>query len=358
VIFISKISKLYRLSDWWTYILPPVLGLVYIQVLIYALKPEKIYIDFLLFIFSFIGTASFGFLLNDTTDINEDFQAGKRNHVANLSVPKRYLLLCLSFIISGLPWLFITYNPAALSFLVLQVLLLIIYSVPPVRLKRFKYPAVFTDAFYSSVLPSLIALFLFAYNNNYYNVHWLFLLIISLCMLLKGVRNIIVHQIEDFNNDVRINAKTLVVSNGIIRSQGFIYRIILPLELLSLLGFIVSLASIIDLKTSYIILFLCLLLVYAYSIKRITTQYKFAHYFINDFYGDFLPVFILILLGLGSNYFLIFLAFHFLIFRKKPLFLLFSYLVNHFLYHRIIVWLYYKMFCNQYVQKLFKKSIR
>ena len=350
---IKKINTLIRLSDWWNYIFPPILALAYLQIFIYGLLPEKIYADLLLFFISFVGTASFGFILNDISDTKEDLHAGKKNHVSNLSVPKRFLVLFLSLNISVVPWFFISYNHAVIGLFILQLILLAIYSIPPVRLKRFKYAGILTDGFYSSVIPAFIALFLFAYEGNY---HWALLSVVFLCMIFKGVRNIISHQIEDFNNDMRINAKTFAVSAGIKQSQYIIGRIIIPLEIISALAFFVLILSFNDMRWPFLALFAFMFIVYFFSIKRTSGKSNFIHNFLNDLYGDLLPIFILILLCFTSKYYLIILFLHFFIFRKKPLYLYINFLIIHILYHRIIVWLYFKLFCNQYVRHLFKKK--
>ena len=349
----TKIFKLFRLSDWWNFIFPPVLGLAYLQIYSYSFLPEKIYADLLLFFASFLGTASFGFILNDITDIKEDLLAGKKNHVSSMSLPMRYFVLFLSLAISITPWVFISYNLSAICIFVLQLILLVLYSVPPVRLKKFKYAALLTDALYSSALPALIALFLFAYDDNYQNDHWLFLSVVFVSMILKGVRSYILHQINDYYHDIRINIKTFVVSTGIEKSQNIISRIILPLELIFTLAFFAFILFSNEITWPFLALFIFLFIIYFFSIKRISSKSNFIHYFLNDLSGDLLPVFMLILLCFNSKYYLIVLFLHFFIFSKKPLYLFVTHLLVHYLYHGFIVWLFYKLFCNKHVKKLY-----
>jgi 4-hydroxybenzoate polyprenyltransferase len=140
------------------------------------------------------SAASFGFLLNDYTDRSADLQAGKINYTQHVPDAQLKSVLILFGIFSLLPWLlFSLYSILALA--ALQLLFFILYSVPPIRLRKFVVPALFLDAAYAFVIPVLIIVMLAGLYSRYDLLLW------GAWALFAGLRNILQHHLADRRND-------------------------------------------------------------------------------------------------------------------------------------------------------------
>jgi 4-hydroxybenzoate polyprenyltransferase len=201
----QKILKAIRLHDWWHFILPPIFAfyLTGIQLSHSESGLFEILSGLIKVIALAIPVASFGFFLNEWTDISEDAAAGKANYVAGLSFSLRVGVLFVIIIAAAGILIAGNFPPSVLVLLLIQLLLLIAYSVLPVRLKRFPIAAVILDALYSGPLFFMIALILSMGTPEIR-----FLLMALIFGFLKGLRNIIFHLEQDKNYDLAAGKKT------------------------------------------------------------------------------------------------------------------------------------------------------
>ncbi|MCO5249507.1 MAG: UbiA family prenyltransferase [Chitinophagales bacterium] len=194
-----------RIRDWWSSILIPVVSFYFIG-LLYS---RNIIVDDYLknavrLLLLSITTASFGFYLNEFTDVKDDLKAGKKNAVSMLSKPKAIVFLLFIIFVMGLSSLPFWREGKIIYLFLVQLLLFIVYSCPPIRLKRNPYIAVLLDSLYSGTLFFIIALF---YSDVFLTPSILFLTIGF--GVFRGLRNILYHVTKDIEVDKKAGQKTI-----------------------------------------------------------------------------------------------------------------------------------------------------
>ncbi len=297
--------KLLRTNIWWNAVVPQVLGWVYFAMLAGA---SPLTINWKLLILFFIATisiAAFGYLINDFFDVDVDAIAGKKNALAAFSVPLRIVFVALPLIVGIAAWATMPLPVGATILFVLQIIALVIYSAPPFRLKNRGLAGIVADAFYGHINPVFITLtaLIPGYSLKGPAVIILFV-ILFLAVSFKGVRNILLHQIQDRKKDAVAGTTTFVVKKGALFSLNLV-NCLVPAEiaLTALLALFISFF----LPPFFLSLFLFTILTYlkfsgwklAYLPKR-QLKFKFL-YFINDYYEGWLPVFFLILLAIKHH---------------------------------------------------------
>lgn len=312
---IKEIQNIIRISDWWNFIVPPILGWAYLSVYLSETSFNDSYISFLFIFVSIIGTAGFGYFLNNWTDIQVDKNAGKPNSAAKLTVFQRLVLLTLLLALSVIPWIIIQSDIIIYLLIASQIVLLISYSVPPFRFKKNILLCLIIDSLYSNVIFS-IAVFLFFLDFELSPV----LLILTLFLFIRGLRNILVHQIHDRKTDRKSGILTFVNVYGPARTSGLINYIILPVESVLLVLLTIFLSGCLACFYLTILLFL-LFTISKYRLweklslpgKRYLTMF---HKIYNDLYEEWIPVVFLIYLSADNNYFLLVMAVHTAIFYQ------------------------------------------
>ena len=297
--------KLLRTNIWWNAVVPQILGWVYFALLADEGPLNRSWELPILFFVATISIAAFGYLLNDFFDIVADAIAGKKNALASFSAPVRVVFVTIPLLIGIAAWLPFIDRVGATILLTLQIVALILYSAPPFRLKNCGLAGVLTDAFYGHINPVFITLAAFIpYYIKISPSVITFFAILFLAVMLKGIRNILLHQIDDRKKDKRAGTATFVVKKGALFSLNLVNRL-LPFEiaLTALLALFISYY----LPPFFLSLFLFTILTYlkfsgwklAYLPKR-QLKFKFLH-FINDYYEGWLPVFFLILLAIKHH---------------------------------------------------------
>jgi 4-hydroxybenzoate polyprenyltransferase len=184
---------------------------------------------YLFFAYLLIGFG--GYLFNDWFDRNTDKKAGKLNVTEALSI-YQFTLLLLVFWGSGF-FLILAINLYAACFILIQFLLLVVYSHPLFRLKESGWLGLITDAFYAHLLPAWLLLFVLSDFGKIPLIIWIGFLFFNFFL---GVRDIIIHQLEDVNSDRLMGVKTIaVVDEAKVRSVKKSIVLILNTSLLILL---------------------------------------------------------------------------------------------------------------------------
>ncbi len=286
-----KNQKYLRIKDWWSHILPPILLFFYIGI------PEQgISINHLLFLYILnivlsIITAIIGYFLNDQFDIKDDLVAGKPNFVSTLSTNFRYLfsifMVGCTILFFYICHLFCTkYECHILQiFFILNIVLFILYSVPPIRLKSYPFSALFADALYSGTLYYIMA---YLINLKGKELDYMILICLFIFGLSKGIRNYLTHISLDEENDKKCNQNSLATIFGKSKIQ-YIANLIFPFELI-LIFIILSI-------THYGIAIPVLLLSIIYFTKWVIHFNKSSIDLIpelNDLYEMWLPVLLLV----------------------------------------------------------------
>lgn len=308
-----------RANKWWSVIPPQILGWIYFCLLATHSPVTLHWQNHVAFFVSLISISTFGYLLNDFFDVEADKVAGKKNALAEFSIYIRLLFVILALGMGIVAWFFITpFRPGATALLALQIIALAAYSAPPLRLKEKNMAGILTDAFYGHINPVFIAITAYWVGYSQSNMAGLSLLaLLFLCTTLKGIRNILLHQLDDRRKDRLSDIKTFVTQNGALFTLYFINNL-LPFEIL----FTVLLVVLISYFFPPFFLSLLLFAVFTYLkfsgwklsyLPKRQLKFKFLH-FINDYYEGWIPVFFLILLSVGDNRFLIVLLLHLVLF--------------------------------------------
>jgi hypothetical protein len=153
---------------------------------------------------SYLLTGFSAFLLNDYYDKEIDQKAGKYNLASNVN---RYLIVFLIIVGFVVSFLFINrlLHYAGLI-LIAQVLALIAYSHPFVRLKTKPILGIITDSIYAYTLPVLLLFVLFDVELTDSKT-----LVFLLFNFSVGLREILLHQKEDELNDLKSGVKSFAI---------------------------------------------------------------------------------------------------------------------------------------------------
>jgi 4-hydroxybenzoate polyprenyltransferase len=223
-----------RADQWWTFkLVPPVTAIYAVRlgndVPIVANWPQLVAV--LIALGS--GAAAIS-LINDVFDRRDDRAAGKTNRLERAGyVTIALLLLPHVLVASFMGWwwhrevpILLVYAATWLSFL--------LYSVPPVRLKRRGAGGVLADAVGASMLPVMLAATVAGAGKG----DPLLLIVLATWSMAYGVRGIVWHQLEDADNDRRSGISTYVVKVGPGHARLMIQRRVFPAEVAGILALI------------------------------------------------------------------------------------------------------------------------
>lgn len=206
---------------------------------------------FIAYVFVGIG----GYFLNDIFDFKQDITAKKFN-ITKIISPTIVVVIIIICWATGII-LVHTVFPYLLWLVCIQFVLLMLYSIPPFRLKEAGKWGIVIDASYAHLLPELMLL---AYLNQYIHLPF-FVILFPLFTFLLGVRDILIHQINDYANDELAGVNTLIKNNHSIFLK-IIYHIEIAAALLLVL-FVYGL-GIIGTNYTYIGISVTLLLSYIF----------------------------------------------------------------------------------------------
>lgn len=286
-----------RTNLWWNTLVPQALAWMYFS--LFTTSEEAFpFAKVGLFSISLLATAAWGYLLNDYFDREQDTKAGKKNTLAGIEPILAQSVIAFLFTIAVGSWWF-TYAPITANILyALQLVALIVYAVPPFRIKEKGLAGVLTDAFYAHVNPAFITLFLFNGFAIYTGIGcYFFVAALIGTSLLKGIRNILLHQIEDRKNDRRAGIQTYTVNRGGLYVVRLINKLLLP-EAVLLLVLVIMLSV----KYPPVVVFFLLFAITTYlsfsgwKLAYLPKRQKLFKwlYVLNNYYERWLPVSLLI----------------------------------------------------------------
>ncbi|KOP38690.1 MULTISPECIES: UbiA family prenyltransferase [unclassified Flavobacterium] len=225
-----------RIATWW-FKLPPFLVLIYLYFIKENITDFGREIFLILFLLSgIISIAIFASLINNYYDQEDDAIAGKENKMTNLSKNQQYLTLGGIVLLGMLFSLFIFPNLYALVFYWLSWFCFYIYSCKQFRLKEKTYLGVIFDGLGSQFFPTLF-IFSFLYKGDIGN-DLIWIISGSFWMTFAfGMRSLIIHQYDDYENDVKAGVSTFV-NNTPPLSRSLFQKFVLLIEIISLIVFI------------------------------------------------------------------------------------------------------------------------
>ena len=215
-----KDRSLVRSGQWWDHKIPPLIAAAVLAVLP-ATDPNglQLFADLILFLITAVGVAAFGHVVNDLADIKTDELAGAPNQMAAVSNQTRAAVLAGTVACGLLPWIWLPHTAAALSLLGIEILLLLVYSLKPIRLKDRAAAGVLADALYAYVVPLLLSIAVFTQVAGISGPGWAITLTVGFWALLMGLRGILWHQVGDIAHDQRAGLSTLATKIGVTHSR-------------------------------------------------------------------------------------------------------------------------------------------
>lgn len=300
------------------------MGFLYLIAFIYHIPIAEVFRVMAFFIPAAFGMAALGYLINDWADIRTDRLTSKKNYLSTLPPLKVILSLLLVLIIAITPWFFLKPCKLIIYMLILQVVFYILYSIPPFRFKNRGFLGILADAFYGHIIPVFVTINLFSCHVGTepdFSVEIKLFTALFTLLLMKGFRNIMLHQMADRKCDKKAGIKTFVVKYGGIFSLNVINRILLPLEV----AFLLWLSFYISVFLAVFPWFLFAFFIFTYMkfsmwllfvLPKVQLRFKFL-YFLNDFYEDWFPFIVIGFLIKINPINILFLIVHMVLFPKS-----------------------------------------
>ena len=232
-----------RISDWWNSKVAMLVGWSYFFVLLSGMGPKSYLILLPLILIWLFSTAGFGYYINNWFDIEIDRKASKPNSVANHSKLRRFFTSLILASISLGSALFLFWDrPIFVAVVGFQLLLFILYSATPFRWKEVAYLDILTDSLYAQVIPlSIMALVVFTNQTASIEVvHVVIFCFVGCWAFISGLRNILEHQVLDFQNDRVSGVSNTTQQYGVSVIADFLKKRLIPLEWLFFCIIIIS----------------------------------------------------------------------------------------------------------------------
>ena len=314
----AETKGVFRIKDWWSKA-SLLMGMIYLFAVRYQISFEKFISLAILSFIAIAGFASMGYFLNDLFDVKKDALARKRNFLTGKSPLVITFLFLMSATFVLVPWYFLPKTNFSFILIGAQLLLFIIYSAPPIRLKERGMAGIVTDALYAHGLPTFLAAYTFslAANKAFPTPD-----IILLCIwqATSGVRNIVLHQWWDAEADKKSGSKNFIAGLTALECQWLVFKLI-TFELVFSLSFFSFL--LLRLNILFVICFLTVIGLYACafsSFKRLSLLFSpkgtnvffnsDSKFFPNNIYEKWLPVAYLVILSMSDLRFLLLLVLH------------------------------------------------
>lgn len=234
-----------RSNEWLESKAAVVLGFADLTLLVTLAEPawstSRIVVSFVLFTIALLGLAGLGYVVNDLADESSDRRAGVTRPVTDLDRRQRVVLLTVLVIMAFGPWVVLDVSAGPLVLLGLQVVLLLAYSLPPVRLKERGTVALLADMAFGYVVPVALTLSTFSRAGD-----------TSLPLVLSiashswaaatGLHLIALHQYRDRANDEAAGIRTWATIRGESSTARWV-GILQVIEILTFVGLVVVVGS-------------------------------------------------------------------------------------------------------------------
>lgn len=318
-----------RLSKPWRYKAPFLISVPYFFLLVGGFDPWEGLEAIGWSLMTILGIAGFGYWANDFSDREDDRKAGKANAFEGMPMWQAFGLLGVLLAAAILPWvLFFPIHSTTLILLGAEFGLFILYSLPPFRLKERGVLGALADAGYAHIVPALLAAVTFnALSPQPFPQLFIFLVALAFFQGFLGLRNILLHQLGDYENDRLSGTKTWVVGMGPEWGWKWVMFVFFPLETIALMLYLGVLSGWgqPDISTFWLVFAYPLFLLWAVWQRRIWYRKplprKFQELlglFLDDFYVDGLPICILALLMWKDALFWPVAFTHFVVFPNGP----------------------------------------
>ncbi|GHV15384.1 hypothetical protein AGMMS49938_13500 [Fibrobacterales bacterium] len=251
------------------------------------------FMSYFLFMFMFLA---FSYVINDFSDIKVDRASGKNKVIYDIKPYAIILSLSAMFILGNTPFLIITgFSISGIITIATIYFFGATYSIKFLRFKEKGLIGLIECAIAQKCLPLFILFFLVDVNMFQFGV-WL------LIMFMNGLRYILIHQLLDYENDIKAGVKTFL-SSKIRRINYFIY-----------LSMFIEITCLIVLLNKFLfniwgICFILFYMFFEYIIFTVIEKWAKKKYFLSFeslplemFYNVFLPLILLFFCGKNMPY--------------------------------------------------------
>lgn len=265
------------------------------------------------------GIAGIGYIINDLKDYEQDRIANKRNLFVGKNLFFKISLILSCICIAIFPWFFLPSTIYTFLLLSIELLLFLIYAAPPFRLKEKGFSGIICDALYAQVIPCLLAAYTFTLIGNSKNISSSIVLTYTLWLLVTGIRNIICHQIDDFENDVSSYTITFVRNIGVENAQKLTFPYLFFVEILLFILLLIFLHFNFQIPLLLFLLYVLLIVLMRYLKRnKNETKHQLYHFvnekILNEFYEIQLPVLLLLYYAYYDRQFILLLMLHLMLF--------------------------------------------
>jgi hypothetical protein len=307
-----------RAGEWWEFKLVPIFSAFYGTALTMNVPVLSLRIAALTILLSMVPGAVYVSVINDLTDREDDLAAGKANRLVGKSRVAIAAIIAIT-IAAGLAfaWLW-RHDPLLLSCYLAAWLAFSLYSLPPFRFKTRGILGVLCDAGGAHLFPTLVAVIL-AFRAAGRPIDRLWLAGVGAWAFAYGLRGILWHQLTDAANDRSAGVHTFAERHApqfVIALGTFVA---FPLEMLGLGVMLTLMRSVVP---------PAFLLIYAtFALERLRRWRMHAvivkpkerfTIVLQEYYGVFFPIAILLASAMHDSVDLIMLAVHCILFPLRP----------------------------------------
>jgi hypothetical protein len=253
----ARALRLVRFGNWWTHKIPPLLLVVYIELVRRHAPLGASAGAICVLVLCVSCVAAYGHVVNDWTDVAEDRRAGKANVMRDVRIGRR-TALCAGFVVAGFAVLAPFANAwRARIVLALNYLWPTLYSMPGIRLKERDLLGVLSDAAGSHITPTLFAftavsLFVPGPANA------VVLAAVLLWATALGIKGILYHQIADRATDETAGVATFATARDVSTLFAVLAKYNLVLELPASVFLTVAVAGFLPLAVVALVAYLAL----------------------------------------------------------------------------------------------------
>ena len=303
-------TRPFRAEDWWVGKASLLLGLVYLLSIYFSIPFVTFWWYSFLSLSTIIGFASFGYLVNDYFDQEKDAKVGKKNFLLGKSATLKTVYCLVALFILFWPWYFLPHNSGTYALIALQLCSYFIYSVPPIRLKERGFAGLIVDAMYAHAIPAVLAAYTYMLIAAQ-KPSFAFFNLLFCWQFCVGIRNVLLHQLNDQDNDRESKTSTFVQANKDLLS-GIVMKYLKGIELLFLILLLLFLSS-------HNVLFLTSVIILGLAINNnflLDKGNEYRYYFPNMLYDQWLPYSYILILCITDIRFLLLLPIQVFLFTR------------------------------------------
>lgn len=317
-----NIIKLFRIKDWL--ITKLLFNLSFVLSVFYFTNPsfEFVMVTVGLMCTYIISIGAFGYFVNDWFDSKADQLSGKSNSTSNLNFTLKTVISIILISIGTIPFLLLlSESDIYFYLLIIQIALLLLYSVPPIKLKHNVF-GILSDSLFSFIIPALISLFIVVQNYNKSVLENPFFIVLVLWLFFLGIRSILIHQLKDFENDLLSKTRTFTGNIGKNRAL-LLAKLVLLIEVLCFIAMTVLVHG--EFRNIFIIAFAFFLVIeYQNNARKYWLLKGFTDIAskLNVFYNYYLFLGLALFLSIQVSYAYVFFVFVFILIKQRDIYCL------------------------------------